>query len=163
MNLTRRSLVLVVALTLATTYLPRLGASQQTEAIDPAKLKPGPIRHADLPPDLLKRATALEPVFADVYPTTHENWIEGFRRDAHPEREIAIWEQMAEAYTQFFKGRNVPIAYRREAFRLLLYRSGATPEDTLKQAKLKYLTEEEARRLLTLYKAPPAPISVEKR
>ena len=158
----RRSLILLTALVLTTQFVPRFGAAQQPEMIDPANIDPGPIRHAELPPDLLKRATALESVFADVFPMTHEKWIEGFRRDAHPEREIAIWEQIAAAYTRFLKDRNLPIAYRREAFDLLVYRSGATVEETLKQAKLKYFTREEARRLVDLYVAPPAPITVKK-
>jgi len=99
-NPMRRSLILLAVLVLATQYVPHLSAAQ---TIDPANVEPGPIRHAELPPDLLKRASALEPVFADVYPVTHEKWIEGFRRDAHPEREIAIWEQIAVAYTRSSK------------------------------------------------------------
>jgi len=161
MNLAQRSLL--VAVVALGAYLPHLGASQHTETMNPESLKPGPIRHTALPPNLLKRAIALEPVFADVYPVTHEKWIEGFRRDAHPENEIAIWEQIAAAYTQFIKDRQVPIAQRREAFGLLLYRSGATAEETLQQAKLKHLTREEARRLVNLYKANPEPITAKKR
>lgn len=158
-------ILLLAALVLLTQDVMSLGASElpETVDIDLANVRQGPIRQADLPPDLLKRATALEPVFADVYPTTHEKWIENFRRDVYPEREIAIWEQIAAAYTQFFESRNAPIANRQEAFGLLLYRSGATTEDTLKKTKLKYLTRDEATRLLKLYQAAPAPIIVEKR
>src|SRR5690349_532138 len=100
-NSMRHSLLLLTALVLVTQYVSHLGASQQPQTIDLANVRPGPIRHADLPPDLLKRVKALEPVFADVYPITHEKWIEGFRRDADPAREIAIWEQIAAAYTGF--------------------------------------------------------------
>ena len=148
----------------STTGIPRIPPLQTTTTttVDPATVKLGPIRHAELPRALIERAKALEPVFADVYPVTHEKWLEGFRRDVHPEREIAIWEQIAVAFTQFTAGRSVSLEIRREAFALLLFRSGATADATLKHAKLKYLTKDLAEQLVELYTAPPRPISLRK-
>lgn len=163
MKSSRRTLLMIVVAALAATAISGIRASQTTTTVDPATLELGPIRHAELPPALIERVKALEPVFADVYPITHEQWLEGFQRDVHPEREIAIWEQIAIAFSQFTAGRNLSREVRREAFGLLLFRSGATADATLKQAKLKYLTREEARKLVNLYKAPPQPVSVEKR
>jgi hypothetical protein len=163
MYLTRGTVLLVVAATVVATAALRLDASQTTETIDPRTLKPSPIRHKELDPALIERVRAFEPVFADVYPIAHQEWLEGFQRDAHPEKEIAVWEQIALAFTQFTSSRDLSKEARKEVFGLLLFRSGATAESTLKRVKLKYLTQEEARALVNLYKAPPQPISVERR
>src|SRR4030095_16899943 len=99
---------------------------QQTSNVDLSTLRPGPIRHAQLPDDLIARVRAFEPVFADIYPNTHEQWLEGFQRDLHPENEIAIWENIAAALTQFIAGRDLPLELRKEALGILLVRSAGT-------------------------------------
>lgn len=158
----RRTLFLIVVVALAATAFTQISEAQTTTFVDPKTLKLGPIRHAQLPPALIERIRALEPVFADVYPITHEKWIEGFQRDVHPEREVAIWEQIAIAFSQFTSGRTLSLEVRKEVLGLLLFRSGATAEDTLKHAKLKYLSPEEARELVSLYKASPQPVTAVK-
>ena len=158
----RRTFLLIVVVALAAIAFTRVSEAQTTTFVDPQTLKLGPIRHAQLPPYLIKRVRAFEPVFADVYPITHEKWIEGFRRDVHPEREIEIWEQSASAFSQFTSGRHLSLEVRKEVLGLLLFRSGATAEDTLKHVKLKYLSQEEARELISLYKASPQPVTAVK-
>jgi hypothetical protein len=133
------------------------------DTIDPRTLKPSPIRHEELAPTLVERIRAFESVFADVYPITHQQWVEGFQRDRNPEIEIAKWEHIAEAFAQFTSGGDLSMDARKEAFGLLLFRAGATAELTLGRAKLKYLTHEQARTLVYLYTAPPQPIVVKKR
>ncbi len=141
--------------------IARFRASRQRTWINPASVKRGPIRHADLPASLIKRIAALEPIFADVYPIPHQEWLDGFQRDEHPLREIETWEQIAKALTRFTADGNPTKEVRREAFGLLLMRSGATTEDALRSAKLKYLTPAEARTLCDLYHALPKPVQVE--
>jgi hypothetical protein len=162
MNTALRTLLAIAVTTLVVIAIARFRASRQTIWINPASLELGPIRHAKLPPSLVERITAFESIFADVYPITHQEWLDGFQRDEDPLREIATWEQIAKALTQFTVDRNPTKEVRREAFDLLLVRSGATTEDALKSAKLNYLTPGEARTLCDLYDALPNPIQVEK-
>src|SRR5688500_14338061 len=104
-------ITLAIAAVAVATFLA-LRSTSPPAKIDPASLQLGPIRHTQLPEDLVTRVRAFEPVFADVYPNTHEKWIEGFQRDLHPESEIAIWEHIAAALTQFTVGRDLPLETR---------------------------------------------------
>ena len=54
-----------------------------------------PLRHADLPSDLIDRIRKLQPAFAEVYPLSLKEWLDGFQRDTNPEREVMTWETMA--------------------------------------------------------------------
>ncbi len=156
-----RMLFVIAVATLAVIAIARFRAARKKTWIDPALLERGPIRHASLPPRLVERVTAFEPVFADVYPITHQEWLDGFQRDEHPSREIATWEQIAKALTQFTADRNPTKEVRREAFNLLLMRSTADTEDALKHTVLNYLTPAEARTLCDLYHALPKSVQVE--
>ena len=151
--------LIVVIIAVAVFFAVRR-TSPPTPTIDRATLQLGPIRHAQLPDDLIARVRAFEPVFAEVYPITHEEWIEGFQRDLHPENEIAVWEHIAAAFTQFIAGRDLPRETRKEAFGILLVRSGDTDEAML-YSKLKHLTLDDAKKLVSFYSAPPNPIQVE--
>jgi hypothetical protein len=129
----------------------------------PANLQPGPIRHAKLTDDLEARVKKFEPVVAEVYHQTHEQWVEGFLRDVHPESEIAIWEAIAFAYQQFTETRSLTLDAKKEAFGLLLVRSSGDEEQTLAGAKLHHLSLADAHEVLRHYSAAPQPILYEKR
>ena len=122
-------------------YWMRLPPSNESA---PPKLKPGPIRHEKLPDALVERIRKFEPVFAEVYPDTHEQWLDGFQRDAHPESEVAIWEAMAFAYQTFTEKRSLNMDAKKEAFGLLIVRSAASEQQTLARNKLKHLSRAEA-------------------
>lgn len=62
--------------------------------------QPGPIRHESLPPELVERIKKIQALLAEVDPTPLDKVIEDFRRDLHPEREVAIWEKIAADYQQ---------------------------------------------------------------
>ncbi len=66
--------------------------------LDLDHIQPGPIRHKDLPESLLARIKKCHTTFAEVDPTPLDKAIEDFRRDGHPEKEIAVWEKIAAAY-----------------------------------------------------------------
>jgi hypothetical protein len=120
-----------------------------------------PIRHRELPAALVERVRKLEESFAEVYPATHEEWLDGFMRDENPEHEIAIWEHMASAYDQFLNAGSFDTDARREMLGLLLTRSGTADVEPL-LGNLKHLTKDEARSLLTLYEMTPEPVIVDK-
>ena len=119
----------------------------------------GPIRHPELPAALIERIRRLEETFVEIYPVTHEEWLDGFKRDANPEREIAIWEYMASAYTQFLSTGNFDTDTRKEMLGVLLTRSSSADVESL-FFNLKHLTEKQARSLLLLYEAAPQPVTV---
>jgi hypothetical protein len=64
----------------------------------------------------------------------------------HPDREIAIWERIADAYTRYCSGRNLSAEAKRDIFQVLLLRSTTSDEDEVFQhLKLNVLTPEQAR------------------
>lgn len=132
----------------------------KTQWIDPSKLEPGPIRHASLTEEQIARVQRVQKVFSEVDPSPIEKWVEDFRRDANPERELSLWESMATAYETFTTSRTLTLAARKEVFGVVLLRSGAPEEEVLKHLKLKVLTEKDARDIMRLFSTRPAPVTV---
>lgn len=69
--------------------------------MDPRKIKSSPIQHSDLPSELVGRLRLLRASLLDVYPKPMSFWINGFKRDSHPSEEMACWERIAAAYTEY--------------------------------------------------------------
>jgi len=95
-------------------------------------------------------------VFAEVWPISHQEWLDGFQRDRTPENEVAIWEQVAWVYTAFLKENELTAAGRNEAYELLLFRSRSANVES-RISNLSHLTIGQAKSLLALYGAPPFP------
>lgn len=138
-------------------------ASPRPQLASPSNLQPGPIRHQKLSDALESRVRKFEPIFAEVYPQTHEEWVDGFLRDVHPEPEIAIWEAIASAYSTFTEKRQLSLSARKEALGLLLVRSSSDEQHTLSGAKLQHLSRADAEEVLRYYSAAPQPVLYEKR
>ncbi len=132
------------------------------EWIDPSQLKAGPIRHEALTEKQLERVTHLQSVFREVDPIPLEKWIEDFRRDENPDREIAIWEGMAKPYELFTASRDLSIAAKKEVYGVVLMRSGAPDVEVLNHLDLKTLTLQDAKEILALFSTAPEPIRVVK-
>lgn len=130
------------------------------EWVDPAQLKPGPIRHEALTEKQLERVRYLQSVFREVDPTPLEKWIEDFRRDENPDREIAVWEGMAKPYEVFAASRDLTLAAKKEVYGVVLMRSGAPDAEVLKHLDLKTLTLQDAKEIMALFSTEPAPIRV---
>ena len=80
--------------------------------------------HDELAENLVQRIKRFKGVFNEVCPRSLEEWIDGFRGDMHPEREIAIWEKMAEIFGQLCKKRRAGNEVeRKQIFREVLERS----------------------------------------
>jgi len=61
------------------------------EPIDPRKVRPGPIRHESLPPELLEHIKAVFDVIGPYIGMTLEQFEIGFMRDMHPASEVTLW------------------------------------------------------------------------
>jgi hypothetical protein len=94
-----------------------------------AGLRPGPIRHPELPAETIERIAAFKKILADVDTTTLELTVENFKRDQHPENEIDVWERIAKMY-QLFLAHNPTndLATKTEVFRVLLGASIGTED-----------------------------------
>lgn len=82
-------------------------------------LKPGPIRHAQLPPSLIARIEALRSTLEEVYPQSMAEWLDGFQRDADPEPEVQWWERLARCYVEYAQHQELQAEQRKTAFRVM--------------------------------------------
>jgi len=73
----------------------------EPEIVDPRKLRPGPIRHESLPPELLDQIRAVFEVIGPYIGMTLEEFEIGFMRDMHPQREVTLWFRIAKAWLAY--------------------------------------------------------------
>ena len=84
-------------------YLAYLQKPKKIELIAVKMLKPGPIRHKELPKDLVGRIRLIRAALWGAYTHSMAFWLDGFKRDAHPSSEVAWWEHVAAAYCEYVK------------------------------------------------------------
>jgi hypothetical protein len=73
----------------------------EPEHVDSHQLRPGPIRHESLPPELLDQIKAVYDMIGQYLSTTLEQFEIGFMRDTHPESEVRIWCNITGAWLAY--------------------------------------------------------------
>ncbi len=134
--------------------------SGKTSWIEARKLRPGPIRHDTLDAGQIERLRILQQTFSEVDSSSFEKWVDDFKHDGNPERQIGIYEDMAAAYRAYCSGRALTPAMKRDAYLVVLLRSGAPDSEVLSHIHLKVLSIEDAKEILKLYRAAPDPVRV---
>jgi hypothetical protein len=71
------------------------------EHVDPSQLRPGPIRHESLPPELLEQIKAVYDVIGPYLDMTLEQFEIGFMRDMYPESEVVLWFRITKAWLAY--------------------------------------------------------------
>ena len=129
----------------------RKNKDQETKAaglIDPAPLHPEPIKHQKLSPKQMERIDKLREALAEVERSSIEKWVDNFKRDANPDKELAVWEKIAAGYMRYCARKPLSREAKQDVFQLLLLRSMASEREVLNHIKLKTLTVEEAKETL---------------
>lgn len=117
-------------------YLERTWNATTTN-VDIAKIKSSPPVHDELPFNLISRIRLIRAALLDVYPNSMLYWIEGFRRDAHPSREVRIWEHVASCYLEYVVANSLSKEQRKNVFSIVFALSICISEDELaKKASL---------------------------
>jgi hypothetical protein len=73
----------------------------EPEHVDPNQLRPGPIQHESLSPELLEHVRAVYDVVGPYLATTLEQFEIGFMRDEEPESEVAAWCSITAAWIDY--------------------------------------------------------------
>jgi hypothetical protein len=73
----------------------------EPEYVDPKQLRPGPIRHGSLPPEMLEQIKAVFDVIGPYVNMTLEQFEIAFMRDMHPEGEVALWCSITAAWLAY--------------------------------------------------------------
>jgi len=122
----------------------------EPEHVDPKQLRPGPIRHGSLSPEMLERIKAVYDLLGQYLNTTLEQFEIGFMRDMHPEDEVALWCSITAAWLayheKFLKDEALPDEEEKQLLAALIAISAGV-EDV---SKLK-VPVEVGRRLLECY------------
>jgi hypothetical protein len=85
---------------------------------------------------------AIREAVADAFPISRDDWEDGFRKGAAPEREIALWEHVTKFYSYFASKRVPTIAGRKELLSFLFqcaagYEAGHAARQDLKHIESK--------------------------
>ena len=93
----------------------------EIKEVEISKLRQGPIRHATLSDEFIKRIKTFKEILVDVEKISLEKTIDSFQRDMHPEREIRIWEHIAKVYQSYISEKNITdLAIKKEVFSVIL-------------------------------------------
>jgi hypothetical protein len=115
---------------------------------DPEKSRRRPVQREVLSHQQLAVIHRIHDIFAEVDELSFKDRIESFKRDLDPDRELAIWEKMADAYLRFSSSHELRPAGKKEAYSLLLARSMASEEETLDRVRPRFLSRQEALEVL---------------
>ncbi len=135
-------------------------ATPTVEWVDPNEVQAGPPIHESLPEELVARIASVHATFADVDGTPLDKWLADFQADLDPEGNVRIWEDMQIAYGKYCEGRDLPLATRKEVYRVVLFRSMAPASDVLERIELVNLTSSDAVEIMNGYPGAPKPIEV---
>jgi len=165
-NLTMRIYTLITIVTIGLTSCGRMskGKPETTEmAIQDLELND--IVHDSLTTRQINDIKRIQQIFSEVNSSTLDETINNFKRDQHPDNEIAIWQKMADTYQRFTSRTNKAIGLdkKNEAYELILLRSMMTEGEVLQKYVPKVLTKDEVNEIFSYYSDPPQPVKVEKK
>lgn len=114
--------------------IPEILARVTDEGGRQAEIRRGPLQHASLSADQLRRIARLRDVLAEVYPMTLDGWVDGFMRDLFAESEICTFEACAVVYQELTAHQELPMAAKKQLFGMLVMMSAGVqpgPETAL--------------------------------
>lgn len=92
-----------------------------TEVVKTASLKQNTFQHAELSEALVEKIRNYKEILAEVEKTSLQETIDNFRRDAHPEMEVEIWQSIAAGYQDVTSKRaGMTLEQKREIYSGLL-------------------------------------------
>jgi len=92
----------------------------ESREVDLKTLRIAPVRHRDLPAELLGRVRLVRAALMTGLPHSMEHWVDGFKRDMHPEDEVTRWEHVASAFQEYSQVAHLSEEQLRDAFRVIL-------------------------------------------
>jgi hypothetical protein len=92
----------------------------------------------------MARIRTLQATFVEVDGQAVDQWVDNFKRDADPDRELRVWERMAKAYRAYCDGKKLSLEAKKDVYRIVLLRSMASEQDVLERVKLKGLSRDDA-------------------
>src|SRR5262249_11406773 len=92
----------------------------------------------------MARIQKLQTALVEVDGQPVEQWVDDFKRDLDPDRELDVWETMAKAYTAYCSTHTLSPEAKKEVYKVVLLRSTASEQEALEHLELKVLTKDDA-------------------
>jgi hypothetical protein len=116
----------------------------------PDQLHPSEIQHPEFDESVRDYIRQIQSAFAEHRPLSFEEWEDGFRRDANPEQEIAIWLHAANIYNDFTI--DEPSAERRrDVYRCLVACMTTGPDTVWHVLRPEVLSRKETEKIVNRY------------
>jgi hypothetical protein len=128
----------------------RLQGSDEIVWALPEQLHQGEVKHAEFDEGVRDYIRQIQAAFAEHRPLSFEEWEEGFRRDADPGREIAIWSHAADIYTAFTVNEVSP-ERRRDVYRCIVTCMTTGPKGVWNVLRPEILSRAEAEQLVNRF------------
>jgi hypothetical protein len=116
----------------------------------PDQLKQGAIKHPEFDEGIRDYIRQIHAAFAEQRSLSFEEWEDGFRRDANPEREVAIWSHAADVYTAF-AGAEPSAERRRDMYRCIVACLTSGPDVVWHVLKPEVLSRPEAQQVVNRF------------
>ncbi|HIE4802115.1 TPA: GIY-YIG nuclease family protein [Serratia marcescens] len=112
--------------------------------------------------DQERRISIVYRILGHIFSDSLSEWMDDFRKDRVPEREIKIWEAIAKAFSKVDSRFSLSTDSAIEVYSLLLTRSGAKKSDVMKKYKAKFFSPKNVSEILDCYELRPMPIVVDR-
>ena|SRR5947209_9232791 len=124
-----------------------------SQQVSLGQLKQGPHQFPPFPPVVRDQIRWIQETFQEVCPDSVDEWEDGFRRDAHPIREIEIWKAMAVVYRRFADQGERSRGHNEDVWRVLLVACtvGPAPETAIEAGKVRTLSQDEVETIIEAY------------
>jgi hypothetical protein len=116
----------------------------------PDKLQAGEIKHPPFEEDVRAYIRQIQEAFAEHRPLSFDEWEDGFRRDGHPEREIAFWSHAADIYMTFAASESSP-ERRRDIYQCIVTCLNTGPDAVWHVLRPEVLSRAEAEQVVNRF------------
>lgn len=136
--------------------------NEDTKLVDPNEIAFSDYQHDSFSEEFLERIKVTTDTFEEIDGISYEQAIDLYRRDANPESNIVIWEEMARSFNAYCEKNCDDLATKKEVYNTLLLTSMLPKEQVIAQMKAEKLTEKEIKEIIASYSLVPEPIPVVK-
>ena len=115
------------------------------------ELKMGERKAESFPEEVRDYLREIKSKLDEVHAMTLEEWEDGFLRNAHPEKETALWLHVADIYNRFASDRNLSLEQKEEYFRVLGTCMNSSRERVLQLYSPQLISNREAEKIIVAY------------
>lgn len=128
----------------------RVQGSDEVVRALPEQLRQGEVKHPEFDEGVREYIRQIQDAFAEQRPLSFEEWEDGFRRDANPEPEIALWLHAARVYNAFAADES-SAERRRDVYRCIATCMTTGPEAVWKVLRPEVLSRAEAEQVVNRF------------